>query len=524
MSLVDGFMALGGLGLLLLGMSLMTDGLKAAAGDRLQGFLQNGTATRTRAAFSGFAITALVQSSSAVVVALLGFTNAGMLTLRQAAWVVFGSNVGTTMTAWLVAFVGLKFNIGIVAWPMIGLGMLLRILRPGKHSGEVGLAIAGFGVLFVGIDTLSTSFSHWVEVLPVERFTLTGPLGVLLALLVGLVLTALVQSSSAALAIVLTASASGIFSPLAGAAVVIGANLGTTMTALLATIGATANAKRLAAVHVMMNAVTGGVALLLLAPLWWLADQLSAVDGLADLATALAAFHTIFNLLGLLLMVLIAERIITRATHMFPVPALRSGKPRYLDSTVMQVPAMAINALQNEQQRVFEQHVMRLRQLLSLTEPMAIDKGDVATGQLLAVIEDYADRLNRQTLSSEQALALTTLHGVRYRLHDLRVLLEQLEQHSVAEHQRCVSAEMHQALLTLLADINRIPASSDTRSEQLKSLANHREQLGNDIMQGLASGRLNAPQATAQLQLTSQWWRAGELLVACANGLYPVVD
>lgn len=524
MSLMDYFMALGGLGLLLLGMALMTDGLKAAAGDRLQGFLQQGTATRHRAAFSGFAITALVQSSSAVVVALLGFTNAGMLTLRQAAWVVFGSNVGTTMTAWLVAFVGLKFNIGLVAWPMIGIGMLLRILRPGKHLGEVGLAIAGFGVLFVGIDTLSTSFSHLVTVIPVERFTLSGPLGIVLALVIGLVLTALVQSSSAALAIVLTASASGMFSPLAGAAVVIGANLGTTVTALLASFAATANAKRLAAVHVMMNAVTGLVALLLLAPLWWLANWLSAVDGLPDLVTGLAAFHTIFNLLGLVLMVFLAERIIQRAKQLFPVPAMRSSQPRYLDRTVMQVPAMAISAIQHEQQRVFEQHLMRFRQLLPVAGVDANAQPDVATGQLLEIIARFADQLSRQTLSSEQAIALTRLHGIRYRLQDLRKLLEQLEHYPASDHARCLGAPMREAVLTVLTNVSPLPLSETQRSAELQQLEQQRERLREEIMQGLASGRLTAPQASAQLQLASQWWRASELLVACANQLYPVVD
>src|SRR5690554_4666649 len=253
MTITDWTLALGGLGLLLLGMQLLTDGLKAAAGSHLQDFLERSTQTRARAAVSGFAVTALVQSSSAVVIALLGFTNAGMLKLRQAAWVVFGSNVGTTMTAWIVALIGLKINIGIVAWPLIGIGMVLQLIRKENVMGHVGIAIAGFGVLFVGLDTLRDAFEQVVTVLPVAQLQVSGIGGIALAVLGGLVLTALVQSSSAALAIILTASVSGVFSPLAGAAVVVGANIGTTVTALLATFGATAHAKRLAAVHVLMN-------------------------------------------------------------------------------------------------------------------------------------------------------------------------------------------------------------------------------------------------------------------------------
>lgn len=129
--------ALGGLGLLLLGMGMMTDGLKAAAGSSLQGFLERSTRTRLRAALVGFSITAVVQSSSAVIVTTLGFTNAGMLTLRQAAWVVFGSNLGTTMTAWIVALVGLRIKVELFALPVIGLGMLARLLQPESRLAHV---------------------------------------------------------------------------------------------------------------------------------------------------------------------------------------------------------------------------------------------------------------------------------------------------------------------------------------------------------------------------------------------------
>src|SRR5690606_700828 len=181
MTLTDWTLALGGLGLLLLGMQLLTDGLKAAAGSHLQSYLERSTQTRLRAALSGFTVTALVQSSSAVVVALLGFTNAGMLKLKQAAWVVFGSNVGTTMTAWIVALIGLKLNIGVVAWPMIGIGMLLQLVRRADPVGSIGLAVAGFGVLFVGLDTLRDAFEQLVTVMPVGQLSISGPVGILLA-------------------------------------------------------------------------------------------------------------------------------------------------------------------------------------------------------------------------------------------------------------------------------------------------------------------------------------------------------
>lgn len=524
MTITDWLTAFGGLGLLLLGMGLMTDGLKAAAGDRLHGFLETGTSTRSRAALSGFVITALVQSSSAVVVALLGFTNAGMMKLRQAAWVVFGSNVGTTMTAWLVALVGLKFDIGILAWPLIGVGMLLKVIRSGQRLADVGTALAGFGVLFVGIDALSSSFDQLVRLLPVEQLKLTGPFGLLLALLGGALLTAMVQSSSAAMAIVLTASVSGVFSPLAGAAVVIGTNVGTTATALLATVNATPNAKRLALVHVLMNLVTASIALVLLAPLWWIAQWLSGVDGVADLSTGLAAFHTVFNLLGLLLMVILGERIITRAETVYKMPALRSGEPRYLDNTVLQVPSMGINALHQEQKRVFKQYLLRLRGLL---EPgTASEDGDtnVATGQLLDHITDFAQRLNQHSLHGQEALALADLHSVRYRLYDLRQLVEHLERMPQTSHQQTLTEDFYHALLPLVTVAELRTQSATQRLAALQQLNMARETMRQQAMQQVNDGQLSASDATEQLQLVSYWWRSAELLIACANVMYPVVD
>src|SRR5690554_216578 len=130
MTFTDWAMSLGGLGFLLLGMSMMTEGLKSAAGDSLRGILERSTQTRLRALFMGFSVTAVVQSSSAVIMTTLGFTNAGMLTMRKAAWVVFGSNVGTTMTAWIVALIGLKIRVDAAALPMIGLGVVLHLFLP----------------------------------------------------------------------------------------------------------------------------------------------------------------------------------------------------------------------------------------------------------------------------------------------------------------------------------------------------------------------------------------------------------
>ena len=150
---------LGGVGLFLLGMALMTDGLKTTAGPALGRLLASSTQTRWRGLVSGVVVTALVQSSSAVTVAAIGFVNAGLLTFGQSLWVIFGSNVGTTMTGWLVALIGLKIKVEAAALPMIGIGMALRLTGAESRRGAAGTALAGFGVLFLGIGLLQQAFA-----------------------------------------------------------------------------------------------------------------------------------------------------------------------------------------------------------------------------------------------------------------------------------------------------------------------------------------------------------------------------
>ncbi|MDP1693124.1 MAG: Na/Pi symporter [Burkholderiaceae bacterium] len=189
-----GLMA-GGLGLFLIGMGLMTDGLKLAAGPALHRILAGATRTRMQALGSGVLVTALVQSSSAVTVAAIGFVNAGLLALGPALWVLFGANVGTTMTGWLVAMVGLEFKVEALAMPLVGLGALLRLTGEGRRRSAIGTAVAGFGLLFMGIALLQQAFTGLAGQISLPQGA--GALAVLAQLGVGLLMTVLMQSRPA---------------------------------------------------------------------------------------------------------------------------------------------------------------------------------------------------------------------------------------------------------------------------------------------------------------------------------------
>lgn len=404
----------GGLGLFLLGMSMMTDGLKLAAGPALERILGGATRTRWHALGSGVMVTALVQSSSAVTVAAIGFVNAGLLSLGPALWVLFGANVGTTMTGWIIALIGLKFKIEALALPLIGVGVVLRLTGEGQRRGAIGSALAGFGLLFLGIAMLQSSFTGLAGQITLPQGE--GALAVLAQVAIGALMTVLMQSSSASMAIALTAAQGGLLTAQGAAAVVIGANIGTTVTALLAAIGATPNARRAAAAHVIFNLVTATVALALLP---WLIGAMGTVSltlGLPhDPAAQLALFHSIFNVLGVLLMWPLAARLTVWLQARFKRREDDEAQPQYLDDNVLPVPALAVEALQREVARIGHVAVRMARTALTGVDPQGLARDQSVLSQLNDAIEAFVERMSRAAMPQRASERLAqVLRVLRY--------------------------------------------------------------------------------------------------------------
>lgn len=329
---------IGGLGLFLLGMILLTDGLKAAAGDSLRRWLTNFTGGPFSALLSGAGITALVQSSSATTLATIGFVSAGLLPFTAAVGVIFGANLGTTTTGWIVSLLGLKLNISVIALPMVGLGVLMKLAGRGRVA-PLGLAVAGFGLLFIGINQLQDGMRDVAAQIDPARIPGDTLVGRLLLVGVGAVMTVVMQSSSAALATTLAALGAGTIDLHHGAALVIGQNLGTTVTAAIAAIGASVPARRTAVAHIGFNLVTSLVAFLILPLLLWGLDLMRDRDG--GPAT-LAAFHTVFNLLGVVLLFPVIDRFAALITRL--VPERSPLVTRHLDASVAALPSVALDA------------------------------------------------------------------------------------------------------------------------------------------------------------------------------------
>jgi len=290
----------GSLGVFLFGMRLMSEGLQQAAGSRLQKILAYMTSNRFAGVASGFLITSVVQSSSATTVMVVGFVDAALLTLRQAIGVIMGANIGTTVTAWIVALLGFKFSIGSAALPAIAIGTIILLVRSIDRD-DIAHALIGFGMLFLGLSLLKDSvpdIRNNPEVLEfLAHYTDLGFLSYVIFIVVGAILTVVVQSSSAAMAITLTMTFSGWIDYQTAAAIVLGENIGTTVTAYLASLNAGANAKRAARAHLLFN----------LFGVFWISfffvPVLAGIDAIvpgsitsrADIASHLAMFHTLFN-------------------------------------------------------------------------------------------------------------------------------------------------------------------------------------------------------------------------------------
>ncbi|MEQ1827878.1 MAG: Na/Pi symporter [Pirellula sp.] len=330
---------LGGIGLFLLGMAVMTDGLNRLAGESLRRTLSRFTKTPWTGTLTGMIVTALIQSSSATTVMAVGFVGAGLLTFPQALSIILGANIGTTATGWVVALFGFTFSLKNIALPLLFLGALLRM---GRVSWVVstGYAISGFGAVFIGIGMLQHGMEAYKDMISPEIFPPDTIVGRLQLLLMGIAITLVTQSSSVGVATAITAVHVGSISLSQAAAIVIGMDIGTTVTALLASLGGNVNARRTGWSHVIYNVITGIAAFVLL-PLymvmlttWAPAIQRSSPE------LALVGFHSLFNTLGVLIVLPITMQFAAFVTYI--VPGGESRLTERLEPSLLKHPQIAI--------------------------------------------------------------------------------------------------------------------------------------------------------------------------------------
>ena len=299
---------LGGLGLFIFAMSLLEDSIKNLGMKKLKDFIQRFTSNIFSSILVGFLVTALIQSSSATTIIVLALVGAGIMPLKNSIGIIFGANIGTTATAWLVTLLGFKVKIALFANPLVAIGALGYLIVENKKYKNMFLFMVAFGLVFIGLEFMKDSMK---EISNSIDLSLYQGYNVLWYVLLGSVITIIIQSSSATTAIVLTAIASSIISYEVALSLIIGANIGTTVTAWLGSIGGSSDKKRVALIHTIFNLTTGILVLLILKPLSKFTLDLANDDYLI----AISLFHTIFNVLGVLVMlpfVSILEKVVKK--------------------------------------------------------------------------------------------------------------------------------------------------------------------------------------------------------------------
>ncbi len=387
-------LCLGGLGLFLLGMVVLTEGLRALAGRALRNVLTRFTRSPGSGAVTGAMTTAVVQSSSATTVAAVGFVGAGLLTFPQAFGIVLGANVGTTITGWLVALLGFKLKLGTAALPIVLVGVLMHLFTRGRVS-SAGFAIAGFGLIFVGISLLQQGMGGLVGIITPESFPPDTWSGRLLLFLFGLVFTIFTQSSSAGVAMALAAVNASAMTVQQAAAAVIGMDVGTTVTAVLATIGGSVHARRTGYAHVMYNVLTGIGAFLILVPFMGALERFAPQVLVSEPELVLVGFHTFFNLVGVTIAVNFARQLaslMVRLVPMKPVPFARR-----LDRSLLESPAAALDALGTTLADLSATTFETIQRLISSTDRRGIEARLAQVREALSETRNYVESVRTST-------------------------------------------------------------------------------------------------------------------------------
>ena len=419
---------IGSLGLFLYGMKIMSEGLQKIAGDRLRSILTAMTTNRVTGMLTGVLITALIQSSSATTVMVVSFVNAGLLTLTESITVIMGANIGTTVTAWIISIFGFKVDMSAFALPLLAIAFQLIFSKKSRRK-SIGEFIFGFSFLFMGLSFLKSNapdLNANPDMLAfVQNYTNMGYLSVLIFLLIGTILTMIVQASAATMAITLIMCANGWISLELGAALVLGENIGTTITANIAALTANTQAKRAAMAHLVFNVFGVIWVLILFNPFMqlvnWVVDTFFYTDNVQVLTSyKLSAFHSIFNICNVLFLiwcVKLIERTVCAIIH----PKEEDDEPRLRFISMGMLSTAELSILQGRKEiHLFAERIHRMygmvQELLHTTKDddfnklySRIEKYESISDNMEIEIANYLNQVSEGRLSSESKLQIRAM-------------------------------------------------------------------------------------------------------------------
>ena len=416
------FSFIGGLGMFLYGMNIMADGLQKSAGGKMQKLMGFLTKNRLMAILVGAGVTAIIQSSSATTVMVVGFVNAGMLELAQAVGVIMGANIGTTITAWIVSMSewGSIMKPEFFAPLLVGIGAILVLFTKSEKKKKVGEILVGFSILFIGLSFMSDAIKPYRDA-PVfaDAFAVLGKNPVL-AILAGAVVTAIIQSSSASVGILQTLALNGVVNWQSAVFITLGQNIGTCVTALISSAGAGKNAKRASIIHLLFNvigAVIFGIIMFILFrfnPVWG-SSTINSVE--------ISIFHTVFNVLNTLMLVPFADKLVKLSTYIIredkseeqPEISASGEMRRHLDERILGNPAFAMDAVLGEVNVMGQSTLLNLKKSLEGIETgnketiRSVFQNEKIINEMEKILTAFLVRVDNLSLTEEQHQVIKNL-------------------------------------------------------------------------------------------------------------------
>lgn len=393
---------LSGIAIFIIGMFFMQDGFKQLSGGILEKLLEKFTSNTIYAILTGFLSTSVVQSSTIITLIVVSFLSAELLTLVQAVGIVFGSNVGSTTTAWIVSSLGVDVKISTYAFPMLVFGVVLRFFKSNGVKGS-GNVLLGLGFIFLGISYMKDGFDIMKNSIDLASYAMEGYLGIIVYILIGILITVVIQSSAATLAIVITALNADSITYVNAIALAIGANVGTTLTTILASFASNENGKRVALIHFLFNLISATFITILIYQFIDLTDFIAPFLGVSDnnYGMKLALFHTIFSVTGVILLTPAISLLVKLSEKLIQKKVSSASKPKYLNQSVLSNPDASLAALKKEIINLYENCQKAMLHALNIhTTGLTRETLKVQLAKELTIIDTDIDEIYQKNLKA----------------------------------------------------------------------------------------------------------------------------
>jgi len=393
---------LSGIAIFIIGMFFMQDGFKQLSGGILEKLLEKFTSNTLYAILTGFLSTSVVQSSTIITLIVVSFLSAELLTLVQAVGIVFGSNIGSTTTAWIVSSLGVDVKISTYAFPMLVFGVVLRFFKSNGVKGT-GNVLLGLGFIFLGISYMKDGFDIMKNSIDLASYAMEGYLGIIVYILIGILITVVIQSSAATLAIVITALNADSITYVNAIALAIGANVGTTLTTILASFASNENGKRVALIHFLFNLISATFITILIYQFIDLTDFIAPFLGVSDnnYGMKLALFHTIFSVTGVILLTPAISLLVKLSEKLIQKKVSSASKPKYLNQSVLSNPDASLAALRKEIINLYENCQKAMLHALNIhTTGLTRETLKVQLAKELTIIDTDIDEIYQKNLKA----------------------------------------------------------------------------------------------------------------------------